>query len=142
MRAHFLSPLVGYEDLVAAEEVVLDPDFVGAVVGNTDHCMSHPDSIGLVGVVDDLGLVEPVSNIHSYLDSHHVVAHSPIRPDRSGHCPIVDCRPGHSHNHSTVGHIAGHGDCRSPVVGVAVAVAVAGSCRIAAGMPCRRSCGG
>lgn len=154
MGAHFLSPLVGYEDLVAAEEAVFDPDSVGAVVGSMDHCMSHPDSIGLAGAVDGLGLAEPVSNIRSYLDNHHVVAHSPIRPDRSGHCPIVHCHPGHSHNHNAAGRTAGHGDYRSPVVGVAFAVAflgrsvvvvvvvVAGSCRIAAGMPFRWFCGG
>lgn len=146
MGAHFLSPLVGYEDLVAAEEAVFDPDSVGALVGNMDRCMSHPDGVGLAGAVDGLGLAEPVSNIRSYLDNH-VVAHSPIRPDRSGHCPIVHCHPGHSHNRNTAGRTADHSDDRSPVVDVVfavafldrsvVVVAVAGSCRIAAGMPFR-----
>ena len=160
-EAHFPYLRVDFEDLVAVGGAVLFPVSGEVTLGSTGHYMRLLGSIGLAGAGDGLDSAGPALSTHSYLGSHPVAAHSPIRPGHSGHCPNAHCRPGRSRSRSiagrtggrTGGHIAGHNDCHSPaadavfvaafpghsvVVVVVVVVVLADSCRTAAGRPFRR----
>ena len=162
MGGHFPGQSVGFEGLVAvgvvaaavahcghagSGEAVSVLGFVeGVAVRNTARCMPLPGSTGHAAAVGGYDLAGPVARIRSYLDNRHVAAHSPIPPGHSGRCPIAHCLPGRSRSHSIADRTAGRSDCRNPAAAVlglvflgrGIVAEGVRSCRIAAGVPCRR----